>query len=155
MAASSHALPLKYVRRLSTVKKIYLAILGVFALAIILAVSVSTATPAEAVIDEIVAALCNGGDPLEARGQVRDGKSFLRALQATGFITDIDGSVAGQVTISFDPTVPSSKFRDAGVGDVVIPNGIAPGVNLILSPGIEPDPDFPAHANCPLFPPSA
>ena len=31
--------------------------------------------------------------------------------------------------------------------------GADPGVNLILSPGIEPDPDFPGQANCKNFNP--
>lgn len=121
------------------------------ALAVVLAVSLAKPKPAGAVIDEIVAALCNGREPLSPKGQ-EEGAGFLAALQATGFITNIDGSVPGQVTVSFDPTVPASKFKDAGVGDVTIPDGIATGVDLILSPGIEPDPDFPAHAHCPLFP---
>ena len=118
------------------------------ALAIVLSVNLVAPKPAEAFIDEIIAAICNGGDEVVPPGQVRDGESFVRALRATGFITDIDESVPGQVTVNFDPTVPNSKFRDRGVGDVTIPNGIAPGVDLILSPGIEPDPNFPAHAHC-------
>ncbi len=79
----------------------------VAAVTITLAVNFTTPKPAEAVIDEIVAALCNGGESLSPKGQAQ-GKAFLKALQATGFITDINGSVPGQVTISFDPTVPSS-----------------------------------------------
>ena len=124
------------------------------ALAVVLAVNLTTPKPAEGLIHEIIAAMCNGGvgqgefGEVEPPGQAMNGTSFARALQATGFITDIDGSVPGQVTVSFDPTVPNSKFIDSGVGDVTIPNGIAPGVDLILSPGIEPDPDFPAHAHC-------
>jgi len=90
---------------------------------------------------------------LRAPGQERAGQqSFVRALQATGFITGFDFSVANQVTVFFDPTVPSSKYRDAGAGNEEIPNGGGPGVLLILSPGLEPDPGFPAHSNCPKFP---
>ena len=124
----------------------------VIAAVIVFAVNVTTPKPAEAFIDEIIAAICNGGDSVEPPGQVpggpSKGNSTVRALIASGFITDIDESVPGEVTVSFDPTVPNSKFRDAGVGDVTIPNGAGPGVDLILSPGIEPDPDFPAHAVC-------
>ena len=130
---------------------LYLAIVS------LVAVSFATPRPAEAAIHEIIAALCNGGvgqgghGEVEPPGQVKGGQSFVRALLATGFIVSIEGS-ATELKITFDPTVPNSKFRDAGVGDVTIPNGAGPGVDLIFSPGIEPDPDFPAHANCPLFP---
>ena len=52
--------------------------------------------------------------------------------------------------VIFDPTVPNSKYISAGF-DVTIPDGIAPGVDLTLSPLLIPDPDFAAHASCPLF----
>ena len=126
-------------------------VLAAAVVAILFAVNLATPKTSEAAIHEIVAALCNGGDPLEAPGQERNGNSFLRALQATGFITDIDVSVPGQITVSFDPTVPSSKYKSAGF-DLTIPDGIAPGVDLILSPLIIPDPDFAAHKHCPKFP---
>ena len=81
-------------------------------------------------------------------GQVKEGStSFLRALQATGIIVSIDVSVPGQVTVNFDLSKPSSKFMSAGF-DLTIPDEIAPGVDLILSPLPIPDPTFPAHANC-------
>ena len=127
------------------------------ALAIVLAVGLATPRPAGALVHEIIAALCNGGagqgedGEVEPPGQAKQGQSFVRALQASGFITSIVESPTN-VTVNFDPTVPNAKFRDAGVGDVTIPNGIAPGVSLTLSPLIEPDPDFPAHKNCPNFP---
>ena len=129
------------------------------ALAIMLAVNVSTPKPAEAAIHEIIAALCNGGNgqgdhgEVEPPGQVAEGKnSFLRALIATGFITGFDFSVPGQVTVNFDVTVPNSKFISAGF-DLTIPGGFGPGVDLVLSPLPVPDPNFPAHANCKNFPP--
>ena len=134
----------------------------VIALAIMLAVNVSTPKPAEAFIDEIIAAMCNGlahfvdedGNPtgVTPPGQIREGNSFVKALQATGFIENFDFSVSGQVTINFDPTVPNSKFREVDGNDLFIPDGFGPGVALILSPNVEPDPDFPAHKNCPKFP---
>jgi hypothetical protein len=43
--------------------------------------------------------------------------------------------------------VPNSKFMSAGF-DLTIPDGVAPGVSLTLSPLVIPDPQFPAHANC-------
>ena len=119
--------------------------------AILFVFSLVTPTPTEASIHEIIAALCHGGE-IVPPGQNKAGQSFIRALQATGFIVSIVES-ATNVTITFDPTVPNSKFMDAGVGDVTIPNAIAPGVDLILSPGIKADPNFPAHAHCPRFPP--
>ena len=119
-------------------------------LAIALAVNFATPKNSEAAIHEIIAALCNGGDPVEPPGQVKQGQSFLRALQATGFITNIDFAPT-QVTINFDPTVPSSKFKSAGI-DLLIPDEIAPGVALLLRPLIIPDRDFAAHKHCAKFP---
>ena len=123
---------------------------AVFALALaVLAIVLTTPRPADASIHEIIAALCrSGGEEVVPPGQNRQGNSFLRALQATGFIESIDTSDPTKVVVNFNPDIPASKFRDAGVGDVTIPNGIAPGVDLVLSPGIEPNPDFAAHANC-------
>ncbi len=122
----------------------------VIAIAIVFAVNIATPKPAEAIIDEIVAALCNGKDSLESPGQVRDGNSFARALQATGFIESVvfsPGPGKPSLTINFNPDVPNSKFISAGF-DLTIPDGEAPGVDLILSPLIIPDPNFPAHAHC-------
>ena len=104
----------------------------------------------DALIHEKIAAACRaGGEEVVPPGQAggSNGKSFVRALQASGFIESIDTSVEGQVTVHFNPDVPSSKFRSVGF-DVTIPDGFGPGVDLILSPGVELNPDFPAHANC-------
>lgn len=124
----------------------------VIALSIMLAVNVSTPKSAEAEIDEIIAALCNGGEKVVPRGQVRDGSSFLRALQATGFIVSIVPDApppdTTTVTITFDFSVPNSKFIGSGVFDFEIPDGAGLGVTLILSEAPTPDPDFPAHDNC-------
>lgn len=115
----------------------------------VLAIVLTTPRSADASIHEIIAALCrSGGEEVVPPGQNKDGNSFLRALQATGFIESIDTSDPTKVVVNFNPDVPNSKFRDAGVGDVTIPDAIAPGVDLVLSPGIEPNPDFAAHANC-------
>jgi hypothetical protein len=118
------------------------------AVSIAFAANLTTFTPAEALIHEIIAAACRaGGEEVVPPGQANDERnSFIRALQATGFITSVE-TTATQVIVHFDPTVPNSKFRSTG-GDVVIPNGAGPGVALVLSPGIELDPTFPAHANC-------
>lgn len=131
-------------------KRIRLAAILV-ALAILLVVGLATPRPTEAAIHEIIGALCHGGEVVPP-GQVKEGVSFVRALQATGFITSIVPS-PGKLTINFDVTVPASKFKSAGF-DLTIPNGAGPGVDLVLSPLPVPDPDFQAHANCPLFPPS-
>jgi len=118
------------------------------ALAVVLTVSLATPKPAEAVIHEIIAALCRaGGEEVIPPGQIRDGQSLVRALQATGLITSIDTSDPTQVVVHFDPTVPNSKFVSAGF-DLTIPDGIAPGVDLVFSPFLIPDEDFAAHANC-------
>jgi hypothetical protein len=110
-------------------------------------INLTTPKPAEAFIHEIIAAMCRaGGEEVIPPGQVRVGQSFVRALQATGFIVSIVES-PGQVVITFDPTIPASKFRSAGF-DLTIPDGFAPGVDLVLSPLVIPDPQFAAHANC-------
>lgn len=99
-------------------------------------------------IHEKIAAACRAGsEEVIPPGQVRDGQSFVRALQATGIIESIDTSVPGQVTVNFDLSKPSAKYMSAGF-DLVIPNGFGPGVTLILSPLPVLDPSFPAHANC-------
>lgn len=119
-------------------------------LALVLAgvtLNLTTPKPAEAFIHEIIAAMCRaGGEEVIPPGQIRPGQSFVRALQATGFIVSIVES-PGQVTITFDPTIPASKFRSAGF-DLTIPDGFGPGVDLVLSPLVIPDPEFAAHANC-------
>ncbi len=122
---------------------------GVVAVAVVLTVNLTTPKPAEAVIHEIIAAMCRaGGEEVVPPGQANGNlNSFIRALQATGFITSIDTSDPTKVIVNFDPTVPNSKFMSAGF-DLTIPDGIAPGVDLVLSPLIVPDPDFPAHAMC-------
>ena len=110
----------------------------------------SLALPATALglIHEKIAAACRaGGEEVIPPGQVRDGQSFVRALQASGIIASIDASVEGQVTVQFDLSKPSSKFMSAGF-DLTIPDGAGPGVDLILSPLPILDPSFPAHANC-------
>jgi len=114
----------------------------------VLAVSLAAPATALGFIHEIIGAGCRaGGEEVIPPGQVRDGQSFVRALQATGVIESIDTSVEGQVTVNFDPDKPASKFISAGF-DLTIPDGFGPGVDLILSPLLVPDPAFPAHANC-------
>ena len=121
--------------------------LGV-ALAFLMAYSLATPDTTDAIIHEKIGAGCrSGGEEVVPPGQVRDGQSFARALIASGIIASIDTSVPGEVTVNFDLTKPSSKYRSAGF-DLTIPDGFGPGVDLILSPLPEPDPDFPAHAHC-------
>jgi hypothetical protein len=119
------------------------------AIALVMAIHLMRPAPAEASIHEIIAALCRaGGEEVVPPGQNHDdGNSFLAALMATGFITSIDFSDPTQVVINFDPTIPASKFVSAGF-DRTIPDGVAPGVDLVLSPLVIPDPNFPAHAAC-------
>jgi len=121
---------------------------SIVAVALLLAVNLAIPQPASASIHEIIAAMCrSGGEEVMPRGQNRfDSKSFLRALQASGFISSIDTSPS-LVVIHFDPTVPNSKFMSAG-HDLTIPDGFGPGVDLVLSPLVIPDPNFPAHEAC-------
>jgi len=135
-------------RRTKAIRIPRLLVNAAIALALALAVSLATPRPAAAFIHEIIAAMCRaGGEEVIPPGQVMDGQSFVRALQATGVITSIDTSDPTKVVVNFDPTVPNSKFKSAGF-DLTIPDGIAPGVDLVLSPLIIPDETFPAHANC-------
>jgi len=115
----------------------------------VLTLNLVTPRPAEAFIHEIIAAMCRaGGEEVIPPGQVKEGsQSFVRALMATGFITSLDTSDPTKVVIHFDPTIPASKFKSAGF-DLTIPDGAGPGVALVLSPLVVPDPDFAAHANC-------
>ena len=102
----------------------------------------------EASPHEIIAALCRAVDEeVEPHGHNKDGNSLLRALQASGFLTSIDTSDPTKVVLNFDPTVPNSKFLSAGF-DLTIPGAAGPGVDLVLSPLVIPDPNFPAHARC-------
>ena len=128
-------------------RKLTLGTAAALALAV-LTLNLVTPRPADAFIHEIIAAMCRaGGEEVIPPGQVKDGQSFVRALMATGFITSIDASDPTKVVIHFDPTIPASKFKSAGF-DLTIPNGAGPGVALVLSPLVVPDPDFAAHANC-------
>jgi hypothetical protein len=125
-----------------------LALAGIASLGLAVAMILVTPKKAEASIHEIIAALCRaGGEEVVPYGQNKDGRSFLAALQATGFITSIDTSDPTNFIINFDPTVPNSKYMSAGF-DLTIPDGVAPGIDLTLSPLVVPDPQFPAHANC-------
>ena len=119
------------------------------AVALVLAAHLSSPPPAVGSIHEIIAAMCRaGGEEVVPRGQNHDrGRSFLAALMATGFITSIDFSNPEQVVVNFDPTIPASKFMSAGF-DLTIDDGFGPGVDLVLSPLVVPDPNFPAHAAC-------
>jgi hypothetical protein len=107
-----------------------------------------TPTPAQASIHEIIAALCRaGGEEVVPPGQVRGGEqSFVRALQATGFIESLV-MTDSTLTINFNPDVPASKFISAGF-DLLLPGAGPDGRDLILSPLVIPDPAFPAHAAC-------
>jgi hypothetical protein len=123
-------------------------IASLLAAALVLAVNLMAPPRADASIHEIIAAMCRaGGEEVVPYGQNKDGGSFLRALQATGFITSIDTSDPTQFVINFNPDVPNSKFMSAGF-DLLIPDGVAPGIDLLLSPLVVPDPNFPAHARC-------
>jgi hypothetical protein len=102
---------------------------------------------ADASIHEIIAALCRaGGEEVVPPGQNRSGQSFVRALQATGFIQSITQTPT-LVTIRFNPNVPASKYVSAGF-DLLIPDGFGDGVDLLLSPLVVPNLDFPAHSHC-------
>lgn len=121
------------------------------ALALVLSVFVALAkpAPASAFIHEKIAALCRaGGEEVVPPGQAGEsqGNSFVRALQASGVISSIEATPTA-VIVHFDLSKPSSKYTSAGF-DLLIDDGIAPGVDLILNPLPVPDMTFPAHSRC-------
>ena len=122
----------------------------VSALAMTAGVLVASATPSNGFIHEMIGASCRfGGQDVEPPGQVgaSSGNSFIRALQATGVISSIVQS-ATEVTINFDLDRPNAKFVSAGFA-LRIPNGIAPGVDLVLNPLPTIDGStFPAFIHC-------
>ena len=124
-----------------------LGLAGILAGVLVTIVSFTAPSRAEASIHEIIAAMCRaGGEEVVPFGQNKDGNSFLRALQASGFLTSIEETDSA-VILHFDPTVPNSKFMSAGF-DLTIPDAVAPGVDLVLSPLVVPNPAVPAHARC-------
>ena len=111
--------------------------------------SLATASPANALIHEIIGAACRfGGEEVVPPGQAgaSDGQSFVRALQATGVIESIV-TTPTSVTVNFDLSRPPAKYTSAGF-TLVIANGAGPGVALILNPLPVLDPTFPAHLHC-------
>ena len=124
-----------------------LASMFVAGLLVALALPLAAPQSADAAIHEKIAAACRkGGEEVVPPGQVRDGMSFLRALQATGIIESIVPE-ATKVTITFDLSKPSSKYVSGG-DDLTIPDFFGEGVDLVLSPPPVPNPEFAAHANC-------
>jgi len=76
-----------------------LGVAGIFAAALVLTVNLTAPPPAEASIHEIIAALCRaGGEEVVPFGQNKGGQSFVRALQASGFITTGDLDVVADAT---------------------------------------------------------
>jgi len=127
------------------------SLLAVAALVVLLAATAALVrpAPASALIHEKIAALCrSGGEEVVPPGQAGEssGRSFVRALQATGIISSIEETPTA-VIVHFDLSKPSSKFTSAGF-DLLIEDGIAPGVDLVLSPLPIPDMTFPAHSRC-------
>ena len=131
---------------------------SMFVAGLLMALVVPLAAPqsADAAIHEKIAAGCRkGGDEVVPPGQVRDGMSSVRALQATGIIESIDVVVTDPgtmdehtvFTVTFDLDKPSSKFM-AGDSMVTIPNGLGPDTTLILIPEPVLNPNFAAHAHC-------
>lgn len=98
-------------------------------------VSLATASPANAVIHEMVGANCALNGPPEPPGQsgaAGNGTSFVRALQATGVISSIVATPTN-VTVNFDLSQPPAKYVSAGFA-LTIPDVFGPGVSLTLNP---------------------
>jgi hypothetical protein len=132
---------MRKLRFLVSVVTLSLALSGTLGLA--------TASPANALIHEIIGAACRfGGEEVVPPGQAgeSDGRSFVRALQATGVISSIV-TTSTAVTVNFDLDRPPVKYQSAGF-TLVIPDGAGPGVALVLNPLPVLDPSFPAHLHC-------
>lgn len=124
-------------------------IVGAFAFVLAAAAALATARPSGAIIHEMVGASCSINGAPEPSGQAgnSNGNSFVRALQATGVISSIV-TTPTNVTVNFDFSQPNAKFVSAGFA-LTIPNGIAPGVSLTLSPLPTIDGStFPAFIHC-------
>src|SRR5262245_17047207 len=128
-------------------------VLGIAALATIVVaamLALATAKPSDAFIHEMIGASCRfGGAEVQPPGQLGEsnGDSFVRALQATGVISSIDATPT-LVTINFDLSRPNAKFVSAGFS-LLIPDGAAPGVDLLLNPLPTIDGStFPAFVHC-------
>src|SRR5262245_22190605 len=123
---------------------------GVAALTVVVVLGVAGAQPSGAFIHEMIGASCRfGGQDVEPPGQLGEssGNSFIRALQASGVISSIEATPT-LVTINFDLSQPSAKFVSAGFS-LLIPNGAAPGVDLLLNPLPTIDGStFPAFVHC-------
>ena len=115
---------------MSTLRVTTLSLALTFALS--MTIGLATATPAYAIIHEMVGANCALNGPPAPAGQFRDGASFARALQATGVISSIVAT-STNVTINFDLTSPPAKYVSAGFA-LTIPDGFGPGVSLTLNP---------------------
>jgi hypothetical protein len=127
----------------------FLVGVSVLSLALSAAISLATATPANALIHEIIGAACRfGGEEVIPPGQAgaSSGDSFVRALQATGVISSIV-STPTNVTVNFDLDKPPAKFVSAGFA-LTIPDAFGPGVSLTLNPLPVLDATFPAHVHC-------
>ena len=131
-------------------KGIVLSVVALAALIISAVLALASARPSGAFIHEMIGASCRfGGEEVQPPGQLGEsnGNSFIRALQATGVISSITATPT-QVTINFDLSRPNAKFVSAGF-DLLIDDGVAPGVDLLLSPLPTIDGStFPAFINC-------
>lgn len=128
--------------------KLRLAVLSLtLSLALSATAGLLTATPAYAIIHEMVGANCALNGPPAPAGQLRDGQSFARALQATGVISSVVATPTN-VTINFDLSQPNAKYVSAGFA-LTIPDAFGPGVSLTLNPLPTLDGStFPAFVHC-------
>jgi len=127
----------------------FIVSVAALSLALSATLSLASASPANALIHEIIGAACRfGGEEVVPPGQAGEsnGQSFVRALQATGVISSIV-STPTSVTVNFDLSRPPAKYTSAGF-TLVIPDGAGPGVALVLNPLPVLDPTFPAHVHC-------
>ena len=119
-------------------------LLLVFALAVTLLVAVMPA-PAGATVHEIVAAWCNGQDPLEPHGISggSNASNFGQPLFAGGVVQVVPYPAGGAnaVLIDFDFSKPQMKIVPTGA---IVP--IVPGALYIEDFTL--DPSHPAFGNC-------
>jgi hypothetical protein len=140
-------------------QRLVLVVVALAAFAVSVVLALASAKPSNAFIHEMIGASCRQsllGD-VEPPGQVPGGPpgnatSTTRALIATGVISSIvpgsDPATGPFVQINFDLSRPNAKFVSAGFS-LLIPDGAAPGVDLVLNPLPTLDGStFPAFVHC-------
>ncbi len=106
------------------------------------------ASPAHAVVHEIVGQWCAGRGPLDPPGINDPARgNFAQPVNANGFVGEpVFSAALGGLLVTFNFDHPASKVQ--GTGEFV-QIGATPDGTPIFIELIEPDPTFPAFQHCP------